>query len=215
MENIIAIAQNAPQNLLVVFLILVVLTIFATFLLPIFLKSEKLRFNTSYLFKKIKENKAVALVVLGVIVAIFVGAFYWYLTTRPIVISAENFNRREAKSLEYIDSNIIYDIVTEGDLMLIDARSEKVFFKSHVTKSFNVPPDGLEQNRVLLQVKGKKAAVFAGESEFKRAMQVAVYIKGNVTDKKVYVIKDGYEGMKEVGFTLEKGDQYESEPIKK
>ncbi len=214
MINIGSFAHLSYEQFSIAVLLIVLATLVVTFIIPILTRSEALRFNSSYLVKKIKDHKAWSVGVAIVIILAILGGYYWYQTTKPIVITATAFKQKEAKALDFTLKSSQYDIITKGDLLMIDARSEKEFLAAHTQNSFNVPVDNFKQNRVLLQIKGKKVAVFANRADFSQALTVASYIKGKLTKQKVYVIKDGYENVKTIGLPLVRGDQYESVPIK-
>ena len=208
-------ASLSEQFLLYVLVGVLIATIFLAFLFPKLTHVTQTSFwdNLAYKVGKVKKHKLVSGFLLLAAVSGLVGAYLWYQTTQPIVLTAAAFKQREAKALDFTLKSTQYNIITKGDLLVIDVRSEKEFLAAHTQNSFNVPVANFKQNRVLLQIKGKKVVVFANKADFPQALKVANYIKARLTKQKVYVIKDGYENMKTIGLPLVRGDQYESEPI--
>lgn len=206
--------QIRPEHLFIFLFGLVLLTIIFTFVLPPILGSQKLKFGFSYKFKLIKKHAVLSATLTGIILVALVGSYLWYLSTRPQVISSDNFRRVESATLKSIEDSKLYAVITDGELLLFDVRSEEEFFKSHINNSFSVPIEEIENSRALIFLGDRKVAFYSSENDFDSAKKAAFYVFNNFETRKIYIIKDGYENLSSSGFTLYAGDAFEPELIK-
>ena len=212
MNEISNFVQIRPDQLLIVLFGLVLLTIIVTFVLPPILGSQKLTVGFSYRFKLIKKHAVLSATLAGIILVTLSGSYLWYLSTRPQVISSDRFRTVESEPLKFIEDSSLYNVVTEGELLLIDVRPEKEFLKAHIHNSISVPADDFESNRSVKFTEGRRVAVYSIEADFENAEKVGYYIFNNFEPDKVYIINDGYESLS-TGFTLYTGDTFEPLPI--
>ena len=214
MNEISNFVQIRPDQLLIVLFGLVLLTIIVTFVLPPILGSQKLTVGFSYRFKLIKKHAVLSATLAGIILVTLAGSYLWYLSTKPQVISSDRFRSVESEPLKFIEDSKLYNVVTEGELLLIDVRPEKEFLKVHINNSISMPFDDFENNRSLNFTNDRRVAVYSFEADFENAKKVAFHIFNNFEPNKVYIINDGYENLSSTGFTLYAGDAFESLPIK-
>lgn len=206
----------------IVLLILIALTLVAVFILPAFLKiaggtdTRGLRVTVSSLTgqsRKILSHPTRLAIVIFVIVLLLTAGYLFYLQGRPQIITAERFNKREAASVGIIQNNQDYFIIKNSDMYIVDIRSEEEYTKEHIKGSFSVPFEEFEKWSKLQKgskIKGKKLAIYSSRDELGQAREAADIIKGEVEDK-VYVVKEGFEGLKSAGLATAQGPPFGGE----
>ena len=157
--------------------------------------------------KKLKKQTWQVAAVVLFLLAIGLG-FFIYFQSRPETILAKNFVRREAGNLAYIEENEAYSIILNSDLYLIDLRSERHFEDRHIKGSFNIQPDRLEKGVTLPE--DRKVAVYSSFGDVETAKSAGETINKEIKAK-VYIIEDGYEGLKNQGLNTETGKSFGGE----
>ena len=194
--------QISPEYILIFLTGLILFSIISSFVVIPIIKSQKIRDSFSYQYKIIKRNAPLTIILVGILLIALGGSYLWYLSTRPQVISSDKFRRVESENLKFIEDYQIYSIVTEGNLLLFDVRSEEEFLKEHISNSLNAPIEDIENNRSLRFVTDRKIAFYSSNNDFESAKEAAFYVFDNFEAKKIYIINDGYESLSSTGFTL-------------
>ena len=195
--------QISPETVLLVLVGLVLLSIFITFILPAILKQEKLRFSIIYSFSIVRKNFALSASLIIIVILIGAVGYYYYTITRPIVISAADFKIEEQSSLDELKHSSMKSRY-EAQIFLIDIRTQKDFFDSHLFGSFNVPIEYSESQNIE-PFRDRIVAVYSWKDKYDEGYSVAKFIKDKNVTKKVYLISDGFEGLMEVGIDTETG----------
>ncbi len=187
---------------------LVLLTFIATFVFPLILKAKKVRFNVVYVSKKVRNHLTLVIALVSILVIVVAGGYYFYTTTRPTVVSAEKFKEVEEASLNDLKSTTSFEAFEKSELLLIDVRESSEFYKGHIAKSFNLPASDAGSKN-LKALEGRRAAVFSWRDKYDEAYSVAKTIKDRDVAEKVYVVREGFEGLKEAGFEVKVGSAFE------
>jgi rhodanese-related sulfurtransferase len=201
-------AQMTAGPVFAILVGLVLLTFVVTFVLPLILKASKVRFNVVYLSKKVGGHLTLVIALVSILVIVVAGGYYFYMTSRPTVVSAEKFKEVEETSLSDLKSTTSFEAYKNSDLLLIDVRSGLDFYNGHIAKSFNLPASAAE-SRNLTPLEGRRVAVFSWRDRYDEAYSAAKTIKNRDVAEKVYVVQEGFEGLKEAGFEVKVGSAFE------
>ncbi len=200
--------QITPELVYAVLIVLVLLTFIATFVLPLILKARKVRFNVFYISKKVGKHLTLVIALVSILVIVVAGGYYLYVINQPTVVSAEKFKEVEGTSLEGLKATTSFEAYQNSDLLLIDVRDSAEFYNGHISKSFSLPAS-IAGSRDLTSLKGRRAAVFSRRDKYDEAYSVARIIKDKSEAEKVYVVREGFEGLKEAGFEVKVGSSFE------
>ena len=204
--------QISPETVLLVLVGLVLLSIFITFILPAILKQEKLRFSIVYSFSIIRKNFALSASLIIIVISIGAVGYYYYTITRPTIISVDEFQTAEEASLDEIKKLDSLETYLNSDLFMLDTRDPFTFFQEHIAKSFSISLEYAENDDISF-LDGKRVIVFSTQDNFDEANTVANSIMRRGDAKKVYVLREGYEGLKEAGFDLKRGVGFEEQDL--
>ena len=206
MIDIFSFNQITPEQIIVVLVGLISLTIIATFILPVILRAEKLSFAIAYSFKKVRKNLVWSVTVAVVVGVLLGGSIFYYFASLPTVVTAAEFKNSESEALKQLESITTFEVQEKGSIYLIDTRSYLDFFNFHVGGSFNAPPKKFDPSKF---EPDKKVAFYSSKDEFDEAYRLARSLKLEKPKNlflKVYVIEDGFEGLREAGIELRSGD---------
>jgi len=210
-------ALLSGENLLLLFAALLVATIFASVLLPFALKFAKsasakiFSHNFGKSLKTIRRHPAQTIILSLLLVTMVAFAYYYYLTSQSLIVtSAVNFSREKATNLKILESKGLAGF-EEAGIYLLDVRSREDYAKGHIRGSESKPAD-----RALKEVGlGNKVdlVVYSSAENFVQAKGVAQAVERQreSTEEqyepgKVYLIRDGYEGLKKAGLLVEVGE---------
>ena len=211
--------QNSPVFWVIISVI--GFSIVATFVWPVIKKiyslfaktGARLKANPETSVEIKKENKLlkkqfiqVAGVVL-VLVAFGLGGWI-YFQSRPETISARTFVKREAKNIDYMGQNNTYTVYLNSDLYLFDLRTKEQFRDEHIKSSFNVQLQKV--GREVSFFTGRKIAFYSTIDDIETAKKAASILDKN-TSVKIYIIEDGYEGLKNQGLETITGTSFGEE----
>lgn len=157
-----------------------------------------------------KENKLLKkqfIQVTGVVIALVaLGLGGWfYFQSKPETISARNFVKREARNIDYIEQHDTYTVYLNSDLYLIDLRTKEHFKDRHISGSFNVQLQRIRQVPNLMD--DRKIALYSSLGDIETTKEAANIIKRG-TGTKIYIIEDGYEGLKNQGLETRTGPSF-------
>ena len=203
--------QITPEQIIVVLVGLVLLTIIAVFILPVILRAEKLSFTISYSFKKIRKNLVWSVTVAVVVGVLLGGSIFYYFASLPTVITAAEFKKSEAEILKEIEGKSTFEVVQKGDIYIIDMRGNLDFVNGHLAGSVNIQGEDLENTR---DIKSKILVLYSSADNYDQVYQAGRNFKLAKFDNlftKVYVIEDGYEGVQDSGLTIYGGSTSEEE----
>ena len=187
-----------PQIIVVFVFGLILITIFITFLLPGVMGLKK-TVEGVFIGRLVREAawfKRYRLfigIVAIILVVVSVGSYLFYLQGRPQIVTASQFKEREEDSINYIQKNEDYFIIKNSEMYILDIRNEEEYTQKHIKGAFSVPFDKIEEGFSF--AKNKKIAVYTSGDKFWEARQAADIINSQV-DEKVYVVKGGFEGLK-------------------
>lgn len=210
--NIEDFSQINPDSVLTLLVGLVLLTIFLVFILPAILRQEKLRFSITYSFSTIRKNFVLSASLIIIVIAIGAVGYFYYSITRPTIVSVDEFQTAEETSLDEIKKLDSLETYLNSDLLMIDTRDPFDFYQEHIAKSFNMRPNYAENDDITF-LDGKRVIVFSTQDNFDEANTVANSIMRRGDAKKVYVLREGYEGLKEAGFDLKRGVGFEEQDL--
>lgn len=197
------------------------ISIVATFVWPVikkiyFLLAKlliKLKTNPEASVEIKKENKLLKkqfIQVTGVVIVLVAfGLGGWiYFQSRPETVSARNFVKREARNIDYIGQHDTYTVYLNSDLYLFDLRTKEHFKDQHIKGSFNIRLERLKQD---LNLTGnRRIALYSSINELEITKIAAKIINKGVRTK-IYVIEDGYEGLKNQGLETSTGTAFGAE----
>lgn len=201
-------AQITAGPIFAILIGLVLLTFIATFVFPLILKAKKVRFNVVYVSKKVRNHLTLVIALVSILVIVIAGGYYLYTVSRPTVVSAEKFKEVEEASLNDLKSTTSFEAFEKSELLLIDVRDPSEFYNGHIAKSFNLPASDAG-SRDLKPLEGRRVAVFSWRNNYDEAYSAAETIKDRDVAEKVYVVREGFEGLKETGFEEKVGTSFE------
>ena len=206
MIDIFSINQITPEQIIVVLVGLVFLTIIAAFILPAILRVEKLSFAIFYSLKKVRKNLAWSVTVAVVVGVLLGGSIFYYFASLPTVVTAAEFKNAESEALKQLESITTFEVQEKGSIYLMDTRSHLDYFNSHVGGSFNASPKKFDPSKF---EPDNSVAFYSSKDEFDEAYRMARSLKLEKPKNlflKVYVIKNGFEGLREAGIEIRSGD---------
>ena len=203
MLNLSSYTDGNYQNIIILIAVVVGATALAFFVLPLLMRSRNFRVSASISFKKIKQNPVTSAVTLFLVVVILGGGYFFYLQGRPQMVSAEELSSSERASLDYIQGEEFdYYIVKNSDMYILDVRSEEEYAKEHIKGSFSVPIEEVRQGFSLPT--DRKITVYSSEDKLDEAREAANIFQGQV-EVKIYVVKGGFESLKNGGLETDVG----------
>ena len=203
MLNLSSYTDGNYQNSIILIAVVVGATALAFFVLPLLMRSRNFRVSASISFKKIKQNPVTSAVTLFLVVVIFGGGYFFYLQGRPQIVSAEDLSSNESESLDYIQGEEFdYYIVKNSDMYILDVRSEEEYAKEHIKGSFSVPIEEVRQGFSLPT--DRKITVYSSEDKLDEAREAANIFQGQI-EVKIYVVKGGFESLKNGGLETDVG----------
>ncbi len=164
--------------------------------------------------KKIRRNlKIVALAFL--IPLLLVGSYFLYQVYQEgrlvKILSAAEFKEKKFESIQLIQREGLSGS-ERAKLYLLDIRSREDYAREHLVGSASLPAD--RATKEMYPIEETDLAIYSVNSEFGKARRVADAIKENgdsikykYQEKigKIYVISDGFEGLKNAGLATESG----------
>ena len=197
--------------LLIALLALVGASLVILFLAPAFFNLlKKTKFPARFSFIKRHPKRSLAFIIV-ILVAIF-GAYVYYSFSQPVrIVFAGQLRIERLNALKQVQS----DDATVSDnsgIYLLDIRSRKEYAVEHLKQSDNKPADRNAAGMAPLD--GVDLVIYSTGSRFTEARRVAdvikkheALLKGKYTKKpgKVYIVRDGFEGLKKAGLATESG----------
>jgi len=207
-----AIFENIQGSMVIILVGLAILTIFLTFILPIFFRTEKIRFALPYFFKKVRKNTPLSLFLASVVIISVTGIYYIYTSRQQVrILSAAQFKEQHSEAIKLIQEKGL-GASSEAKLYLLDIRSRDDYAKDHLVGSASEPAQ--KAISTVYPIEKIDLVIYSKDSEFSQARQIADSVKRNgelakddYKDKmgKIYVVKDGFEGLKNAGLATETG----------
>ncbi|MBI4811989.1 hypothetical protein HY798_00855 [Candidatus Falkowbacteria bacterium] len=167
------------------------------------------------------KNAKVFTVLLGIAVILILvcGAAFYYsfffksrLVQRTVsvvrIVSSEQLQEREIENISILigDDPAWYK---KTRLLFLDVRSGEEYVKEHLKNSMSLPVDKMQQ---FLQPEEVSLAVYSSRDELLEAEKVAGYLDQKNRDfgragmvGEIYLIGDGFEGLKSAGLPTESG----------
>lgn len=197
--------------LVVTIAVLIMTSLLLFFFVPAFFNlTNKTKISRGFGFIKEYPRRSLAFVIVG-LVFIF-GLYAFYYVNQPMrVVTATQFKLEKSASIKQLQEQGLGSWRVAG-VYFLDIRSREEYAKEHLKGSESLPTERA--------IKGKypfekiDMAVYSSSSKFEEARKVAEAIKKNgdaAEDKykekfgKIYVIKDGFEGLKAAGLITESG----------
>ena len=192
---------NSP--LIVAFLVLIGATILVTFIVPFvfkIVKNTKLPKHLGFVKTHPKYLFVTAFVIL---IAIF-GFYVYYYINQPVrIITAAQLKLEKGRAIELTQQGPSGR--SKADFYLLDVRSRSEYAVEHLKGSASVPAEtAIKQS----PVSKLDVVVYSTASRFDEARKVANVIKKKGSKGmigKIYLIKDGFEGLEKAGLLTESG----------
>ncbi|OGY25041.1 MAG: hypothetical protein A2Y57_02705 [Candidatus Woykebacteria bacterium RBG_13_40_7b] len=150
------------------------------------------------------------LVLSGILLILLVTAYLLtvfgispFLFSKNPSVSAFQFSRAEKESLEEIKLLTLYEVKNTADILLVDIRIKKDYSAGHIQGAVSLPAEVVEKGDFSLP-KDKTIAVYGYKANFTE-VQKSTEILRTKGIKKIYLIKDGFEGLKEEGLRIKYG----------
>lgn len=158
----------------------------------------------------LKSKKAAAALLLAL--AIFGAGFVAYdFFLRPVrILSSSQLKLEKGRVIEKLQQGSLGDFTKVG-IAILDVRSRGEYAQDHLVNSASLPA-GRAVNMVPLD--GVVLVIYSSSSQFAQARLVADSMRKNVRFAKgeykkgqgrIFVVKDGFEGLKEAGFVTTPG----------
>jgi len=202
---------TATSTLLLAFLVLVGASLVVLFLAPFFFKlAKKAKFPARLGFIKRHPKRSLA-AVLVVLIAIFGACVYYYFSQPVRIVSAAQFKLEKGGAISELQQRG-FSSWEAISLLLLDVRSRQEYATEHLKGSASSPVEIAV--REVYPKEEVDIVVYSAASRFDEARKTADSIKKNgnlVKDRykervgKIYVIRDGFEGLKKAGLATEVG----------
>ncbi|MEX0621955.1 MAG: rhodanese-like domain-containing protein [Candidatus Woykebacteria bacterium] len=169
-------------------------------------------FNLSLKSFKIKSPKALAVGIVVIIAALVVGYFAYDFFFRPVrVVSAWQLRLEQGAKIKELQEGGLA-VWPTAKIYLLDVRSRDDYAKEHLRGSGSLPANRAEDE--FYPIEDVVVVVYSGQHGYDLAKGAADDIwqngqSGRVNYKnqgKIYVVKDGFEGLKNSGLTTEEGE---------
>ena len=169
---------------------------------------QKLNFKIGFRFKPSKYLILIVIAIIFLVIDIF--AFEYFL--RPVrMMDAWQLKLEKGGQLSKLQTGGLGSW-PEAKIYMIDVRSNESYEKGHLRGAENLPSYRAAE---FYPIEGIPVVVYSSEFSLGDARAVADAIEENGKsgrikyDKpgKIFVIKDGYEGLKKSGFKIEKGEK--------
>lgn len=185
--------------------ILFVLLIFSLLALP------SIFFNFKGIFTKFKEVKYIrkhpsrTILFMAAFTTALSGIFLgYYIFFQPVrLVSAVELVKREKENIETLQAQKstrdLLIVSEKQSFIMYDLRNKDDYSKSRLKGTGNLPSENIDEN--LLKINKDKVVVFSSKENLREAKNVASLLARQKI-KRVYVVKDGYEGLVEAGLEV-------------
>ncbi len=204
--------NNLPnQELFILIAISILLVVLVGLFVFIFLQTRQAAFGLRAKLKSLNKYRLFfLLIVLDLILIVYGIGYLTKLESDPIkVVTAKEFFSIKTNSLAKLQSQG-YGSWGDAKLLMIDLRGKKAFDAEHVKGSGELTPEQVSKD--VVPGNGVSIALVVSKTDLKKAKDLATLLSKKVvlTDdgkptEVIYVISDGFEGLKESGLALEKG----------
>jgi rhodanese-related sulfurtransferase len=155
--------------------------------------------------------KKLLIILLGVfiIILLFVFGFFYYLKTQSVqTVTAQKLKNSEITNIQILQGKdpLWYE---NSALLLLDIRSREDYAKGHLKNSRNLPAEEIKR---FIQPEREAVAIYSSKDNFSEVEKAADYISKKNKDLnqenkvgKIYIIEDGFEGLKDAGLIVEEG----------
>jgi len=201
-------ALSSPAAILILAALAVVL--FIALLFPVIFKqppSKSIKIGA----KAIKNHLKLSLFLAAIAIIFACAGYLFYYYNQPVrIVTASQFKLEKGKDIRELQQNGgTWDTV---GLYLLDVRSRSEYAVEHLKASASLPAERAANESY--PIEKVDIAVYSTNDKFEEARKVADAIKRNgysikakYKDKigKIYVIKDGFEGLKKAGLATQSG----------
>jgi len=164
------------------------------------------------LFMNAKKAVNMILISLVFLVVLGVGYLAYDFFLQPVrIVGAAQFKSEKGKNISQLQKGGL-SAWRQAKVYLLDVRSRKKHSKEHLVGSESLPAERAVTEAY--PIEGVVIAVYSDEAAFDEARKVAdAIIRNGESGKvkyderigKIFVIKDGYEGLKKAGLSTESG----------
>lgn len=195
----------SQQPILIALAIVIAVSVVLAFVFPSLVKiTQTLGFeifshDSKKVVKGLRKHPIQLLVAVAIVVGMLALGYYLYSKDLPVQIAASSFVRQERAELDKIQNEPTPAAAIEAtdQLVLIDIRGAG-FYREHIQGAYAIP---LEIFRLEEQpISHKRVAVYS--DNLKDSQEAANYLKKQ-RNLKIYIIKDGYEGLKAAGLKIQ------------
>ncbi len=189
----------------IILLALVVVATLFIFLIPVILKvdfGQKAR-------KSFQRNPKQALVLISLAVILAASGCLYYYFNQPVrIVSAGQFKLEKGRDIKQLQQRKPGS-VQENKVAVVDIRSRAEYAVEHLKGSASLPAELVVKQKLKIDL---DIAVYSSAARFEEARNVARAIRKNAKSNqakykvgKIYVIRDGFEGLKKAGLITESG----------
>jgi rhodanese-related sulfurtransferase len=186
-------------------------TLLITFLAPVFFKTIKTtKFPKRYGFIKRYPRRSLAAVII-VLIAIF-ASYVCYSFSQPVrIVSAVQFKLEKGGQIKELQQKGLSGW-QEAGVYLLDIRTRDEYATDHLVGSASSPAEIAAKEKY--PIKNVDVVVYSTSPRFAQARRTADAIRKNgesvkrrdrVQFGKIYIIRDGFEGLKKAGLISEEG----------
>ncbi len=171
-------------------------------------KLPKFSFNLNL---KKKSPKTIVLTIIALVIVVGVGYFAYDFFFRPVrIVNAWQIRLERASGINQLQEKG-GSAWTSAKVHLLDIRSGESYAEEHIIGSSSLPANRAKTE--IYPIDGVALVIYSSEFSFDSAKEVAEAIlkngdSGRISYKnqgKIYIIKDGFEGLKKSGLKTEEG----------
>lgn len=181
-------------------------TLLVVFLGPVFFKAvQKTKFPQRLEF--IKRHPRRSLVAAVVVLFVLAAGYLFYYYSQPVrIVSAAQLKLEKGKAMELTQQG--YSGRDKAKFYFLDVRSRAEYAVEHLKGSASLPAENTAEASSDVKM---DVAIYSSAARFSEARRVADTLKKNTNLAKkgkvgkIYVIRDGFEGLKAAGLATEPG----------
>ncbi len=202
----------SSQNLLFFLAGLLIVTVLVSALFPLatkFLGSSSARIlshDLGKLYRLLKKNPLPTAAVFSFLVVFLAAGYFFYLSYQPLrTVSAAQIVRERSAKLRQVQETFDY---LKAGIYLVDVRDREAFAKDRLAGSVNIPETAASIE--VLAIPKTDIFVYGEKGKFALAKKIAEVLQKKRENYenlgKIYLVKDGYEGLVKAGLEVETGE---------
>ncbi|MDP2671027.1 MAG: rhodanese-like domain-containing protein [bacterium] len=207
----------ATQPLIASFLVIIIVTLVLAFAFPSLVKITENTFwnNLSHqarkLKRRLKDHPIQSTIIAVLLVVVLAGGYYLYLSSQSVIyLSGSELKSRKASNLQILEKEGV-GASRKAQIYLLDIRSRDEYIEEYILGSASLPAERAKKEAYPMDKK-YILVVFGSQNRFDEAKETAAAIIKNGKESgyqgNVFLIKDGFEGLKKAGLKTARGAIY-------